>query len=373
MASVADSGPAVAQGGAAMRGAGAGAGAGGGAPGTGDLGFSPEQFRAERAADWEEFDSLLGRLERGSAKSLDDDELMRLPVLYRATLSSLSIARATSLDRAMLEYLESLAMRGYFMLYGVRTSRRGKLAQFLLEDWPGAVRGLWKETLVSALVFFLAALTAYLLVANDPQWYYQMIDPGMAQGREPGASAERLRETIFGTGEDDHSGLYIFATFLFTHNSQVSILAFALGFAFGIPTLFLIFTNGLMLGAMMHVFVEAGLGLDFAAWLSIHGTTEIFAIVLAGAAGLKIGTAVVFPGQMDRLTAAAQAGRRAAQAMIGVIIMLLVAGLLEGFGRQLINNTPWRFAVGGLMLFMWISYYYLLPVAAQLRRRYGVG
>jgi uncharacterized membrane protein SpoIIM required for sporulation len=331
------------------------------AAGTAELAFSTQRFREERAADWEEFDRLLTRLERGSAANLDDDELLRLPVLYRATLSSLSIARATTLDRQMLDYLESLSMRGYFMLYGVRTSRRGKLASFFLEDWPNAVRALWKETFVAALIMTLAAVAAHMLVTNDPQWFYQFLDGGLAAGREPGADKQFLRDTLFDTSDEEKSGLYIFATFLFTHNSQVSITAFALGFAFGLPTLFLIFYNGLSLGAMTAVFAEAGLSVEFAAWLSIHGTTELFAIVLAGAAGLKIGTAVIFPGKTDRLTAAANAGKTSAKVMVGVILMLLCAGLLEGFGRQLINSTFWRFAVGGLMLALWISYYYIIP------------
>jgi uncharacterized membrane protein SpoIIM required for sporulation len=275
------------------------------------------------------------------------------------------------LDRQMLDYLESLSMRGYFMLYGVRTSRRGKMAQFFIEDWPNAVRALWKETIVATLVLIIAAVAAHLLVTNDPQWYYQLMDGGMADGREPGATTEYLRSTLFDAKADEKSGLYIFATFLFTNNSQVSILAFALGFAFGIPTLFLIFTNGLSLGAMTAVFAKAGLGVEFAGWLFIHGTTELFAIALAGAAGLRIGTAVVFPGQDTRLRAASRAGRLSAQVMIGVIVMLMCAGLLEGFGRQLVNSTFWRFAIGGFMLALWLSYYYIFPALRIMRTRFA--
>lgn len=105
---------------------------------TADLSFSTARFRAEREADWEEFDRLLTRLEKGSARALTDEELLRLPALYRATLSSLSIARATSLDRAMLDYLEGLSLRGYFLLYGVRESTGARIGKFFREDWPRA-------------------------------------------------------------------------------------------------------------------------------------------------------------------------------------------------------------------------------------------
>src|SRR3546814_12352807 len=81
---------------------------------------STSRFRAEREADWIAFDLLLTKLEKKGAKALTSDELLQLPLLYRATLSSLSIARATSLDKALLGHLEALSIRGYFLVYGVR-------------------------------------------------------------------------------------------------------------------------------------------------------------------------------------------------------------------------------------------------------------
>ena len=323
--------------------------------GTGQLAFSSQRFREEREADWQQFEALLARLESRSARSLTDEELLQLPVLYRATLSSLSIARATSLDKAMLDYLEDLALRGYFLIYGVRESAGTRIIRFFTHDWPAAVRALGREVIIATLVTFLAAVAGYWLVTIEPQWYHSFVPVDLADGRTPQASAEELRETLKGGAE---SGLEIFATSLFTHNSQVAITAFALGFAFGLPTLVLLFYNGVMLGAMFSVFANKGVGVDFAAWISIHGTTELFAIILAGAAGLKIGTAVAFPGTQDRLLAASKAGRESAKVMIGVVIMLLVAGLLEGFGRQLITSTPLRFTVGGVMLIFWLFYFY---------------
>ena len=323
--------------------------------------FSTARFRAEREADWIAFDALLTRLERRGATALSSDELLRLPMLYRATLSSLSIARATSLDKALLDHLEGLSIRGYFLIYGVRESRRDRLKRYFLYDWPAAVRELWKETLIVALILILGVATSWLLVAHEPEWYFHFVPEGMSGGRDPRATVEFLRGTI-GHGKEaaDQEGmLHVFATYLFTHNSRVSIMAFALGFAFGIPTMILEYYQGLGLGAMLAVFSAKGLGLDFGGWLFIHGTTELFAATLAGAAGLKIGTAVVFPGTRGRLEAAAEAGRTAGKVMVGVIIMLLAAGLLEGFGRQLITDTGARYAVGGVMLLFWLGYYYI--------------
>jgi uncharacterized membrane protein SpoIIM required for sporulation len=99
--------------------------------------------------------------------------------------------------------------------------------------------------------------------------------------------------------------------------------------------------------------------MEMGGWLIIHGSTEFFAIVLAGAAGIRIGWSVVFPGEETRLDAAVTAGRSAAIAMGGVLVMLLTAGLLEGFGRQLVTVDAARYAIGLLMLALWLLYFYL--------------
>ncbi len=324
-------------------------------------GFSTSRFRAEREADWIAFNTLLGRLETRGAKALSSDELLQLPILYRATLSSLSIARATMLDKALLDHLEGLAMRGYFLIYGVRETRLSRLRRFFLYDWPAAVRAVWKETLIIALIITLGALTSWSLVAHNPEWYYNFVPEEMAGGRDPRATVEFLRSTLGHgkAGGEDQGALHVFATFLFTHNSRVSIMSFALGFAFGVPTMMLEYYQGIGLGAMLAVFSAKGLGVDFGGWLFIHGTTELFAAALSGAAGLRIGSAVVFPGARSRLQAAAEAGRTAGKVMVGVILMLLAAGLLEGFGRQLITDTVMRYAIGSLMLAFWLAYFYI--------------
>jgi uncharacterized membrane protein SpoIIM required for sporulation len=203
---------------------------------------------------------------------------------------------------------------------------------------------------------FGAAVVAYLLIRSDPSWYYSIIPSGLSGGRDPSASYEELRATLY---DSEKNWLLTFATFLFTNNSQVAIFAFALGFAFAVPTILLILYNGLMLGAFVAVFAAKGLGPNIVAWLAIHGTTELFAIVVAGAAGMRIGTAIAFPGRLARMESAVRAGRTAATAMAGTIVMLAVAGLLEGVGRQTIDSDSLRLVIGGTMFVGWLTYFYL--------------
>eukprot|EP00435_Cladocopium_sp_Y103_P077707 s1_g1446.t1 len=296
---------------------------------------------AKTGADWLELERLLEKATRGSATSLSAEEILALPKAYQATLSALSVARATSLDRAMIDYLESLCTRAHFFVYGERQSVSGWMGTFIWSAWPRAVKSMSREILLAVAVMMVSALVAYTLVISDQDWFYAFVPESLAAGRTPASTTESLRATI--ADEHDVEGLSAFATYLFTHNSRVALFAFALGFAFGVPTLFLLAYNGFVLGAFATLFVSRGLGYDFFGWLLIHGVTELLAVAIAGAAGVKIGWAIASPGDLSRLDAAKAASRQGALALIGVVAMLLVAGLLEGFGRQLITSTETRY------------------------------
>ncbi|CAN5478788.1 stage II sporulation protein M [soil metagenome] len=315
------------------------------------------RFRAEREDDWRRLETLLTKVGKGSPKALSDEELLALPVLYRQALSSLSVARATSLDQSLVDYLESLSARAYFLVYGVRSSLFERVGGFFGHAWPAAAKALWRETLVSFILTAIGVAAAYVLTLHDPDWFSAFVPDGLAGGRGPAASVESMRATLYDHG--DHKGLSIFAASLFTHNSGVAIFAFALGFAFCLPTAMLMAYNGAMLGAFLAAFGAKGLGFEAGGWLIIHGVTEISAVVLAGAAGLRIGWTLAFPGDLSRPAAMAQAGREAATLMGGVVVMLFCAGILEGVGRQVIQNDFVRYGVGLATLIAWPVYLYM--------------
>jgi uncharacterized membrane protein SpoIIM required for sporulation len=326
------------------------------------------RFRTEREADWLRLEALLRKAEGRSAAALSDDELLAVPVLYRASLSSLSVARATSLDRALIEYLESLCTRAYFFVYGTRSSALERIGAFFARDWPAAAKAAWRETLICAALTALGAVAAYFLVMHDPDWFYSFVPQGLVEGRGPDATTQALRATLF---DSQHNQLLsVMATFLFTHNAEVALMAFALGFAFCLPSALLMVENGCVLGAFLAVFVQHGLGVEVGGWLMIHGVTELFATMLAGAAGFRIGAALAFPGERTRLESVGHAGRAAAVLMGGVLVMLFCAGILEGVGRQLIQVTWIRYAIAATSGVVWLAYLYA-PRAARGAAAHG--
>ncbi len=188
----------------------------------------------------------------------------------------------------------------------------------------------------------------------DPESYYSIVGVAEAQGRNPASSTKELREILYSGGKGP---LSFFATYLFTHNSRVGMLCFAVGFAAGVPVIYLLFTNGLTLGAMAALYQTRGLGAEFWAWVMPHGVTELSAICLCGAAGMVIGSALVFPGRHTRMRNLALRGREVALLAVGAVTMFLVAGLIEGIFRQTVHDVAIRWALAATTLVFWTWYF----------------
>ncbi|MEW4449124.1 stage II sporulation protein M [Qipengyuania sp. JC766] len=314
-----------------------------------------DRFRIEREDDWRRLEAILDRIESGRLRKLSDDDVLALPALYRTAASSLAVARETSLDAATIAYLESLVQRAWFQVYGPRVGFVRWLRGFLGGGLSQAVRDIWLEICIALAVMVAGTVVGWLLVARDTEWFYTLVPSQFTDSRQPGASREVLRESLAVT--EYEGGMSAFAAQLFTNNTGVCILAFALGFAFGVPTLLLLIYNMAVLGAMLWLYNSQGLLPEFAAWLAVHGTTEFFAILLAGAAGLHVGRKMAFPGRRTILNATAEGGRRGAMVLVGCSIMLIFAALLEAFPRQMATAET-RALLGGFMLIFWLTYFF---------------
>jgi uncharacterized membrane protein SpoIIM required for sporulation len=315
------------------------------------------QFRREREPSWRELEASLEKLRKGSPRSLTPHELTRLPTLYRGALSSLSVARSISLDQSLLAYLESLANRAYFQIYGPRAGFATVAFAFIRHGFPRAVRKLGGPVLLGIALTAVAAIAGYFLCSTNPEWYYTLMPGEMAEGRVPTASTEELRKFLYDNDTPAGDILSVFASWLFVHNAGIGIVCFALGFAFGLPTALLLIQNGLMLGAFIALYATHGLAIELCGWLAVHGTTELLAVALCGGAGFGLARAILFPGRISRIAALAESGRVAGQIALGCVLMFVIAGALEGYARQLVVTLWARYAIGGLMLLFWTMYF----------------
>ncbi len=228
------------------------------------------------------------------------------------------------------------------------------MIDFIVSRFPRAVFDHRWHVAAAVGLLALGALCGFALTTADQERYLSFVPEQMAQGRTPDSSTEALRDVLYAP-PDRADGMALFASFLFTHNAKIGILCFALGFVAGVPVVILLFSNGLILGAMAALYHSRGLGGQFLAWVMGHGVTELLAVAVCGGAGLALARALLFPGQWTRTAGLARAGRAVAPAIIGAIVMFFVAGLLEGYVRQLVTSVTvrWLLAGGTLIFYGW--------------------
>jgi uncharacterized membrane protein SpoIIM required for sporulation len=313
-------------------------------------------FRREREGTWFELESIVDKIESQGIGAASAEELSRLPHLYRATLSSLSVARTISLDRNLLAYLEALSSRAYFCVYTTRRRPWQVFLEFFTHQFPLAIYAMRWHLLVATAILMLGVLAAMGMVLDEPEMFHAFVSRDYASGRGPDSTTEELRAVLFDGAQFSGSELGNFASFLMTHNARIGLLCFMLGIVFGVPVIYLLFQNGAVLGAFSALYVSRDLGVELYSWLLPHGITEILAVLVCGAAGLYIAESVVFPGEHSRLGNLARRGRIAGAVALGAVLMFVIAGLIEGIFRQTVQSISVRYAVATGTAIFWMLY-----------------
>ncbi|MEM1008040.1 MAG: stage II sporulation protein M, partial [Myxococcota bacterium] len=198
---------------------------------------------------------------------------------------------------------------------------------------------------------------SWSLVASDPAWYETFVPSGLSSGRTPWTSKKELERTLT-QPKRQIDQLSVFSSFLFVHNTRVGLTAFGLGFLLGIPTIFLMFYNGLVLGAFVYIYASKDLLLLMLGWLLPHGIPEILAILLCGTGGLMLGRAVLLPGRFERGESLRRAGMASSLLVFGAVVLLFYAAIVEGFFRQIVVDQKLRLALivlNLLLLGLWIG------------------
>jgi uncharacterized membrane protein SpoIIM required for sporulation len=277
-------------------------------------------FLEQRRARWGELDALVGRAGR-RAESLGPDGVRRLGALYRASAADLALARRRFAGDPAVARLEALVTRARPLVYD-RAGRGGSVLEFATTGYWRRVRERPGLLLISALLLFAPWVLASVWAVRDP---------GAASGVVPSeyrSVTEPRRGTDLGLSTDQQAA---FSSEIFTNNIRVTIVAFAGGIAAGLGTAALLVYQGVLFGAITGLSIWAGNGGFFFELVTAHGVLELSCIIVASAAGLRMGWAVVNPGRRRRGAALAAEARVAVEIVLGTAPWLVVAGLVEGF------------------------------------------
>jgi uncharacterized membrane protein SpoIIM required for sporulation len=299
------------------------------------------RFVAARRARWDRLAALVDRAAARGVRSLAPGEIDELALTYRAATTDLAIARTRGEDPVIQQHLNRLTARAHAVVY-VATARTGwsRMLRFIARDFPREVRRSWAPIVFCALVTVVSAAIAYGAVSADPANVHALLP-----GTELPPVTRALHDSNFGF---DRAFSPAVASYIITNNVKVAAIAFAGGMTGGLVTGWIILTNGLMVGALAALYVKAGFGPDFWATIAPHGVIELSAIQIAGGAGLVLAGGYLRPGRARRRDALLIAGRRAGTLVIGVALLLCVAGTIEGFVSPQRLSIPVRDAIGAV-------------------------
>ena len=315
-----------------------------------------EESEGTSAADskrqeWTRFEGLVTGLRKAGKEGLrrlGPDQLAEVIRGYRSLTCDLGRARTIARNSAMVERLNQIAVQAHNVMYGhIRTRNRRPPGSHWATRFPRAARGHWSAVGLSALLLFGPATISYVAVQLHPELGYDLVGPGFLD-------FEPAREDSL--NEIPSIARPMAASSIISNNLQVTLLAFGLGMTAGIGTSFLLVFNGIYLGAVAGWMTSRGDAGAFWGWVMPHGGTELLAIVLAGAAGFILAGAIIAPGEVTRATALRRVAVNALIIELGVMAMLVFAGLIEGFISPSDIDFNQRILVLGVTLTFWFAY-----------------
>ncbi len=289
--------------------------------------MTPARFIQLRSATWDRLEQLVGRGGRRGAASLTDAELHELIRAYPTVAVDVARARMLDVDAATQRRINALAIAAHGMLYRRRDVNRLRAVwRFFARDYPRLFRSQWVAVLISVAVFAAGALGAYVTVRLRPATAYIFVPHGLdVPGDEPGVTPEDVSERYRRIPKPP------MATGIMANNISVAFLAFASGITAAVGTCYVILVNSMMLGAFFAHFDNHHLTYVCYSFLVPHGVLEIFAVLVAGAAGLRVGLSLAVPGSLSRRASLRAGARKAVLLVLGTIPMFVLAGAIEGF------------------------------------------
>lgn len=308
-------------------------------------------FVAQRRPSWLEFEGLVARAESSSVRRLKAQEVVSFSQAFRALCHDLAVVRSRGFGRDLDRYVNDLVVRGHNVFYGGAPRPASGVWPFLAQGFPRLLRRQIAYFLTSLVLFIAPAIVSGLLVARDDSLAARVLPGTMLAELEEMYSDPRAKPRETKVAPLGMTGFYV------RNNAGIAFRCFATGIFFGVGTAYYLVYNGIFLGTVAGFLVRHGHGERFFSFVVGHGAFELTAIVVAGAAGLRIGRALVHPAPYGRGESLRRRGREAAQLALGAAAMLVVAAVIEASWSPLPVPASLKFAAGGLCWVLVLGYF----------------
>ena len=311
------------------------------------------QFIQVREESWKSFEDALHEYESSGRKS-QTTGVEEFVSLYRALSNDLSVARTRHYGASLIDRLNSLVLRGHNLVYVSRTGWLEQIYRFYANTFPREVRKHRKWVLTSLILFALPWLIVSYCISQSDTFIFAILDEDMVNSIEqmydPDAPWQK-------EGPNPSNQLSALGGYLF-NNTSIGLVTFVSGIGFGLLTVFVLLTNSLYLGSIFAHLTYNGYASTLYPFVIGHGAFELTAIVIAGAAGLRLAVALYYPGNLGRKTALRQGIREVMTLVAGFFTMFIVAAFIEAFWSPLELPPIIKYIVGSILWLLVFSYFY---------------
>lgn len=303
-----------------------------------------DAFIARHGDEWTALERWLDNQEKPLARSTPRRPLPSLPgeigaadfpARYRRLCQQLALANSRGYSPVVSHRLQALMQRGHRLLYKPPAPRWRRVLDFFLAEFPRLVRQHAAYMWTSAALFYVPLIGMVVALQIHPDLVHSLVDPAQIAGWERmyDPAAEHI-----GRDRDSGSDWQMFGYYIF-NNISIGFRTFASGLVFCIGAIFVLISNGVMIGTVFGHLQAIGFGGPLWRFACGHGAFELTAIVICGGAGLRLGMAIIAPGRMSRARALVEAGGDGGRLALGAFVMLLIAAFIEAFWSS-IGSIP---------------------------------
>lgn len=312
--------------------------------------MAEEQFINKHSKLWSQLEELAAHIDRKGFKALSSEDVKRFLHLFRQCSHHLAYARTHYPKSSVVAYLNSLTAKCHSHVYAVKKVPVRELFSYLLYGYPKLLKES-RRFILGSFGFFAAGFVLSLVMV--------LLDVGNASLFLPQQMVDGIRSGESGGGDWNHP---LMSSFIMVNNISVSLRAFVFGITLGIGTIYVLLANGAMLGSLTGLIYLYSDPLNYWSLILPHGIIELTAVFISGAAGLVIAKSILLPGEYLRKHSLVHGAKKAVALIGGVIFMLVIAGIIEGFFTPLKIAAQWKllFAVItliGLSIYLSVPYF----------------
>lgn len=301
---------------------------------------------------WNDFEQQLTRLEKKHKKHPEHlQQTISFPQNYQNLCQQLALAEARGYSPLLVSHLQQLVQRGHHILYKHRTHLGQKIIHFILFDFPQSIRQEKNLVISASLIFYGISLITALITLYFPDFIYFFMSPDELEQFEH--MYDPAAESVGRSADIDW---FMFAYYI-KNNIGIAFQMFAGGIIFGLGTLIYLIYNAFYMGAIAAHISSYGYGQTFWTFVIGHSAFELTAIIIAAAAGLKIGLALLMPKRKTRLEALRSAAKSSIQLVLGAFLMLIIAAFIESYWSSMNNANNLKVIVGALLWLAVLSYF----------------